>query len=84
MRNIGSLQWHMPRSGIYQAAHEQSVLTYNERRWPGLRIHVFFYIMWMAKCVSVAYPGKRGHQKAPWGKKPVFPKSTERPTHILI
>ncbi len=36
----------------------------NRRRWPGLMNHVFFYITWMAGCIS--YLGNKWHQDAQW------------------
>ena len=34
----------------------------NGRRWPDMKNHVHFYIMWMAWCVCITYLGNTWHQ----------------------
>lgn len=50
-----------------QKAYEHQHWTMEQwKRWPGLINHVFFFIMWMARCVCVAYLGKRWQQDTLW------------------
>lgn len=40
----------------------------NGRRWPDVMQHVFFYIMWLPRCVCIAHLGNMWHQDGLWDK----------------
>lgn len=42
--------------------------SWMERKWPGVRSCIFFYILWTARCVRCASWERRWHQGALWDK----------------